>query len=82
MAQAAAGASPYLRLIGIVAGGWLLARTAAAAAHKQDGDNDYLESKILTARFYADNILPRAGAEAAAVTRGAESTLALDEARF
>ncbi len=82
LAQAAAGASPYLRLIGIVAGGWLLACTAAAAAQKQGGDNDYLESKILTARFYADNILPRAAAEAAAVTRGAESTLALDEARF
>ncbi len=82
LARAAAGASPYLRLIGIVAGGWLLARTASAAAHKRGGDNDYLESKILIARFYADNILPRAGAEAAAVTRGAESTLALDEARF
>ncbi len=40
------------------------------------------EAKVATARFYMDNVLPRAAAEAAAVTHGADSTLALDEARF
>jgi alkylation response protein AidB-like acyl-CoA dehydrogenase len=88
LARAAAGATPYLNLMGTVAGGWLLARAAARAAQRlgaqgtENGANDFLESKILTARFYAENILPRAGAEAAAATRGAASTLALDEAQF
>jgi len=82
---AAAAASPYLRLLGTVAGGWFMARAAAAARRLQKGgeaspDRAFLEAKVATARFYADNILPRAAAEAASVLRGAESTLALDEA--
>ena len=85
--RAAAGATPYLRLFGTVVGGWMLARGALAATRRlSDGgaaeDRPFLEAKVATARFYADNILPRAAAEAAAVTRGADSTLALDEARF
>ncbi len=87
--RAAAGASPYLRLFGTVAGGWLLARSAAAAQRhlaagdgQGDGRHGFLTAKIQTARFYADNILPRATADAAAVNRGSESTLALDEGLF
>ncbi len=87
--RAAAGASPYLRLLGTVTGGWLLARGAAAAQRylTNGGENaearqGFLTAKIQTARFYADNILPRAAAEAAAINRGSESTLALDEEFF
>jgi alkylation response protein AidB-like acyl-CoA dehydrogenase len=86
LARAAAGATPYLSLFGTVTGAWLLARGAAAARRRLAGggeeDRPFLEAKIATARFYIDNILPRAAAAAAAVTRGAESTLALDEAQF
>ncbi|MEE8499547.1 MAG: acyl-CoA dehydrogenase, partial [Kiloniellales bacterium] len=85
--RAAAGATPYLRLFGTVVGGWLLARGALAARRRLSNggraeDRSFLEAKVATARFYADNILPRAGAEAAAVSRGAASTLALDEGQF
>ncbi len=85
--RAAAGATPYLRLFGTVVGGWLLARGALAATRRLSGggeaeDRPFLEAKVATARFYADNILPRATAEAAAVTRGAASTLALNAAQF
>jgi len=87
--RAAAGASPYLRLLGTVTGGWLLARGAAAAqryltegGEKAGAREGFLTAKIQTARFYADNILPGAAAEAAAVNRGGESTLALDEDLF
>ena len=87
--RAAAGASPYLRLFGIVAGGWLLAR-GAIVAHRHlaaGGDGiearrDFLTAKIHTARFYMDNILPRAAAEGVAVSRGGASALALDEGMF
>ena len=82
---AAAGATPYLRLLGTLGGGWVLARQAVAAARQLEAANghaSYLEGKISTARFYADNILPQAAAAAAAVTRGAETTLELEDAQF
>ncbi len=86
LARAAAGATPYLRLFGIVTGAWLLARGAAAARRRLSNggaeDRAFLEAKIATAQFYMANILPRAAAEAAAVIQGADSTLALDEAQF
>jgi len=80
--EAAAGATPYLRLTGTLAGGWLLARGALAASRRladDDGDSAFLEGKIAVARFYADNLLPQAVANAAAAIRGAASTLALEE---
>jgi len=85
--QGAAVAAPYLHLFGIVAGGWLMGRSAAAAQRRLGaGDGaeaaGFLRAKIDTARFYADNILSRAAAEAAAVARGAPSTLALGEDQF
>jgi len=45
-------------------------------------DRDFLETKIKTAHFYADNLLPQAAALARSVVHGADSTLALDEAQF
>src|SRR3954452_4053958 len=56
-----AGAVPFLKLMGIVAGGWQMAR-AALAAEKQmkQGDRKFLEAKIVTARFYAEQVLVQA----------------------
>ena len=83
--EAAVGASPYLRLFGTVAGGWLMGRAAVAAAHnlsQAKGDAGFLEAKLKTARFYADNILPQSAALATAVTEGGSATLAIDEAQL
>ena len=77
---AAAGATPYLRMLGTVAGGYLLARSAVAARKLlADGaeDSDFLEAKIATARFYAEQILPQAPALLGPVTRGAEVLYAI-----
>jgi hypothetical protein len=86
LALAAAGASPYCDLFGTLLGGWLLARSALAAAARlaagSDADRSFLEAKIKTALFYAENILPQCSGLARAVTQGAESTLALDEEQF
>ena len=82
---AAAGAAPYLRLVGTVAGGWLMARAALAALaglSNGNGDRRFLESKIVTARFYADHILPQATALLTPITRGASSVMALDIEQF
>lgn len=76
-----AGAVPFLKLLGIVAGGWQLARAALAAQHKiQTGDGDpYLKVKISTARFYAEHVLPAASALSYSIIHGGASTLAVPE---
>jgi len=71
--NALAGATPYLRMCGIVTGGWLLARSAQAAQRQLDageGDADFLRQKLVTAKFYAEQLLPQAAGLAPAVTAG------------
>ncbi len=69
---AAAGAVPYLKLMGIVAGGWLMARAAQSAGKRMEkgDDSPFYSEKMVSARFYADHILIQAPALAATVTRG------------
>jgi len=70
----AAGASPYIQMFGVVAGGHYLARSALTAQRLiADGqDSTWLANKLVTARFYAEQILPQAAAQLPAVTAGAE----------
>jgi 3-(methylthio)propanoyl-CoA dehydrogenase len=80
-----AGSVHYLMLAGSVCGGWIMARAALAAAAmlaKNEGDADFLKAKIITARFFADHILPFADGYAEAVVNGASSVLAMEEAYF
>ena len=82
-AAVAAGSVYYLKLTGITLGGWMLARSAQIASRQLEaggGDKDFLRGKLLTARFYADHILPQAMALCAAAMRGADSVLAVEEA--
>jgi alkylation response protein AidB-like acyl-CoA dehydrogenase len=75
--SALAGAAPYLRMAGLVTGGWLLTRSALAAAEllAADGDgagfsDEFLAQKLVTARFYATQLLPQAAGLQHAVTAG------------
>jgi len=82
-AAVAAGSVYVLKLMGIGLGGWMLARSADIASRQLaegEGDADFLKSKILTARFFADHVLAQAPALAAMAMRGAESVLAVEEA--
>jgi alkylation response protein AidB-like acyl-CoA dehydrogenase len=82
-AAVAAGSSYYLKLAGITLGGWMLVRGAQIAARQLEageGDAAFLRAKLLTARFYADHILPQATGLAAATMRGADSVLAVEDA--
>lgn len=54
--DAEAGASAYLALVGLVAGGWMWLRMAAAAS----GDSRLHEAKRALARFYAEYLMPEA----------------------
>ncbi|MNC91877.1 hypothetical protein D3C83_82090 [compost metagenome] len=63
----------------------MMARAALIAGEKlrqPDADRDFLEAKLATARFYAEHELPKAATFAREVTRGADSVLALDPAKF
>jgi 3-(methylsulfanyl)propanoyl-CoA dehydrogenase len=73
--NAFAAGAPYLRMAGIVTGAWVLARGALAAAALRDGDgdgfgNDFLDQKLVTAHFFATQVLPQAGGLLPAVTAG------------
>ncbi|MBI1776173.1 MAG: acyl-CoA dehydrogenase [Proteobacteria bacterium] len=81
---AAVGAVPYLRLFGIVAGGWAMARAATAAKRQLAGANGasgFLKGKLTTARFYADHVLSQAPALVRQVT-GGSAALDLAEEQF
>ena len=75
-----AGATPYLRLFGTVAGGYYLAREAVAARRLMgaDGDGAFLAAKIATARFYCEQLLPQAFGLVPAITAHAETLFAID----
>ncbi len=81
---ASAGAVPFLKLLGTVAGGWMMARAALAAqAQIASGNSDpFYAAKIVTARFYADHVLSQADGLASSVTDGATGVLALTEEMF
>ena len=59
---ALAGAFDYMMQVGYVMGGWHLARSALVADAKMQAgsDNSFYAQKLATARFYAENMLPRA----------------------
>ncbi len=71
--EAAAVASPYLALLGTVAGGVLLGRGALAAtrlAEREGADRAFLQGRISLADAYAALLLPQAGALAGIVRQG------------
>ena len=80
-----AGSVPYLKLWGLVAGGWQLARSAKIAADRLqagDGDPAFMRAKIATALFYAECLLPQADALAQSVVNGSATALALSADQF
>ena len=82
---ASVGAVPFLKLFGIVAGGWQMARAALAAKRMLDageGDPAFLAAKIVTARFYADHVLSQASGLRYTVVNGARGALELTEEQF
>ena len=83
--DALAGATPYLRLAGLVVGGWLMARSALAASlllrTAAGADAVFLREKIATARFYAEQLLPQAAGLLPAVTAGAGPLFRIDLSR-
>ena len=55
--EAGAAASDYLRMFGLVAVGYMWCQMAKCARDKQNGDAFY-DTKLKTARFYVQKVLP------------------------
>ena len=84
-----AGSVPYLKLCGIVLGGWQMARAAEIAAAQLDRDtdgggtgNEFYAAKLATARFFADHVLGQAGGIRDAIVEGSAAVMALAPEQF
>ena len=81
--QAISGATPYLRMLGQLVGGWFLARLAIGARSNENvGDADFRNSKMTVANFYAEQLLPLTRAQLGAVTAGSSDLFAVPEELF
>jgi alkylation response protein AidB-like acyl-CoA dehydrogenase len=83
--SASAGAAALLEMMGLVSGGWMLARGALEASRQlADGSGDpaFLEGKLTTAHYYAETHLSQAPAFLDPIIRGGALVMALDEAQF
>ncbi len=80
-----AGAYHYMHLMGIVSLGlmWLrMARASAAVLANGAEDRGFHEAKLVTARFFAERIIPEAGALRRKIEAGADTVMALPVEAF
>ena len=75
----------FLMLLGYVCGGWVMGQSALKAEERLSaggGDTNFLKAKRVTAQFYCEHLLPRAGACLDALKAGSESIMGLSEDQF
>ena len=78
--NAGAGSTSYMHLMGIVALGlmWLrMASAAHAALQVSSDDKAFMEAKIMTARFFAERIMPDTVSLRAKLEAGADALMAM-----
>jgi alkylation response protein AidB-like acyl-CoA dehydrogenase len=83
--NAGAGSVDYLRMFGIVVVGYLWARQAKAAQAKlaaKTGNAAFYESKLTTARFWMERLLPETAGLSERIKAGADGLMTLDAANF
>ena len=79
--EALPGSQPYLQMMGLLAGGFYLARGALAARRMMDGksgDVAFLSTRIAVAQFFAEQLLPRAAGLLGPATRGGGGPFQMD----
>ena len=74
-AMSLAGATPYLKLFGLAAGGCMLADEAMAALRHASGGFEMAATRVATSRFFAENLAVQAGGLERTVTEGADSLI-------
>ena len=84
--NAGAGATDYMHMFGLVVLGYMWLRIAKAAQAKlaagADGDASRMETKLTTAKFFMQRVLPETGAQLARITSGADAVMALQADAF
>ncbi len=79
-------ATPFLKMFGIVMGAYLLAKEAHAAESrlaKFEGDKTFLSAKIVTASFFAEQLLPEVIGLRVSILHGiATSSMSLTDEQF
>lgn len=83
--EAGAASTDYLRQFALVALAFMwcrMAKVAHAKLESGEGDKAFYETKLKTARFYMQRMLPEADARFKMVLAGAKTLMDLDEAEF
>jgi alkylation response protein AidB-like acyl-CoA dehydrogenase len=83
--HAGAAAYPYMTLTGIVAIGlmWLrMAKASAAALANGAEDRAFHEAKLVTARFFAQRVMPKTGSLRRQIEAGSDTLMALPAEAF
>ena len=83
--NAGAAAYSYMELMGVVALGWMwlrMARASSVALAAGADDRNRHEAKLVTARFFAERVLPDAGSLRRKIEGGAEALMALPVEAF
>ena len=80
--EVGAAAVDYLRLVGHFVYAWFWARMAEAALKKADSGDKFYESKLATARFYYQRLLPETEMLTKRIKSGSKVLLALDAETF
>ena len=83
--NAGAGSTDYMQLFGLVALGYmwcLIVQAAYAKGVGANGAGDPMAAKLVTARFFAELLLPAATTHLARIKAGAASTMALPAEAF
>jgi alkylation response protein AidB-like acyl-CoA dehydrogenase len=83
--HAGAAAYPYMTLTGIVCLGlmWLrMARASGAALASGAGDKAFHEAKLVTARFFAQRMMPETGSLRRQIEAGSDTLMALPAEAF
>ena len=83
-ADAFAGATPYLTMMGQLTGGWSMLRQALAAERRigEGEDDERLHAKLITAAFYCEQLLPLADALESSVVASADAVMSLTPSQF
>jgi acyl-CoA dehydrogenase len=84
--NAGAASTDYMHLFGLVALGYMwgmMAKVAQARlADGADGAASFYETKLVTARYFMERVMPETGAHLARISTGAEAMMALSAEAF
>ena len=84
--NAGAGSTDYMHLFGIVVLGYMQARMAKAASEAlaagSTSDEDFLKTKLVTAKFYMERIMPETALRKARIETGADTMMELAAEAF